>query len=74
MRGFSSGMVRGVPDPREGSKILTFPFRSRLVGGLWNVNSTTTFAMTEISEDRSLLAVYIDPRNAFRNPWETVVL
>jgi hypothetical protein len=30
-RGFFSGMVRGVSDPREGSKMLTFLFRSRLV-------------------------------------------
>jgi hypothetical protein len=44
------------------------------VCGSWNVNSTTTFAMTEFSEVRSLLAAYSDPRNAFRNPWKTVVL
>jgi hypothetical protein len=31
IRGFFSGMVRGVSDPREGSKILIFLFRSRLV-------------------------------------------
>ena len=30
-RGFFSGMLRGMSDPREGSKILTFPFRPRLV-------------------------------------------
>ncbi len=30
-RGFFSGMVRGVSDPREGSKILTFLFRPQLV-------------------------------------------
>ena len=30
-RGFFSGMVRGVSDPREGTKILTFLFRPRLV-------------------------------------------
>jgi hypothetical protein len=67
-------MLRGVSDPREGLKILFFLFRSRLVGGSWNVNSRTTFAMTEFSEVRSLLAANSDPRNVFRNPWETVVL
>jgi hypothetical protein len=30
-RGFSSGTIRGVSNSREGSKILSFPFRSRLV-------------------------------------------
>jgi hypothetical protein len=30
-RGFFSDLVRGVSDPREGSLILTFLFRSRLV-------------------------------------------
>jgi hypothetical protein len=30
-RGFFSDLVRGVSNPREGSKILTFLFRSRLV-------------------------------------------
>jgi hypothetical protein len=29
---FFSGMVRGVSDPREASKILTFVFQTRLVG------------------------------------------
>ena len=43
-------MVRGVSNPREGSEIRSFLFRSRLVCGSWNVNSTTTFAMTEFSE------------------------
>jgi len=66
--------VRGVSSAREGSEIRCFLFRSRLVCGSWNVNSTTNFAMTEFSEVRSLLAAYSDPRNAFRNPWETVVL
>jgi hypothetical protein len=31
MRGLFSGMVRGVSSPREGSKILSFLFRTRLV-------------------------------------------
>jgi hypothetical protein len=31
MRGFFSGMVRGVSNPREGSEILTFLFGPRLV-------------------------------------------
>jgi hypothetical protein len=31
MRGFFSGMVKGVSNAREGSKILTFLFRPRLV-------------------------------------------
>jgi hypothetical protein len=30
-RGFFSGLVRGVSSPREGSKILSFLNRSRLV-------------------------------------------
>jgi hypothetical protein len=30
-RGLFSGMLRGVSDPREGSKVLTFLFRSRRV-------------------------------------------
>jgi hypothetical protein len=30
-RGFFSGMVRGVSNTREGPKILTFLFRSRVV-------------------------------------------
>jgi hypothetical protein len=74
MRGFFRGMVRGVSNPRKGSKILTFLYRPRLVGSSWNVNSTMTFAMTGFSEVRSLLAANSDPHNVFRNPWETVVL
>jgi hypothetical protein len=31
IRGFFSGMLRGVSNTREGSKILTFLFRPRLV-------------------------------------------
>jgi hypothetical protein len=33
-RGLFSGMIRGESNPREGSKILTFPFRSPLVCSL----------------------------------------
>ena len=52
-RGFFSGMVRGVSRAREGSKILTFLFRTRLVcssllhlRSSWKVNSAN-FALTE---------------------------
>ena len=57
MRGFSSGMVRGVSNPREGPKILTFLFRPRLMCSSllhllssWKVNSANYFAFTEFSE------------------------
>jgi hypothetical protein len=46
MRGFFSAMVRGVSNPREGSKMLTFLFGPRLVCSSllhllssWKVNS-----------------------------------
>ena len=49
----SAAMVRGVSNPREGSKILTFLFRSRLVcssllhlRSSWKVNSAN-FRFTE---------------------------
>jgi hypothetical protein len=55
-RGFFSGMVRGVSNPREGSEVLTFLFRTRLVCssllqliGSWKVNCAN-FALTEFSE------------------------
>ncbi len=32
-RGFFGGLLRDVSDPREGSKILTFPFWPRLMCG-----------------------------------------
>jgi hypothetical protein len=58
-RGLFSGMLRGVSSPREGSKILFFLFRPRLVcnsllhlRSSWKVNSAN-FAITEFSEVRS---------------------
>ena len=55
-RGFLSGMVRGVSHSCQGSKILTFLFRSRLVcssllhlRSSWKVNSAN-FRYTEFSE------------------------
>jgi hypothetical protein len=53
-QGYFSGMVRGVSNPREGPKILTFLFRPRMVCS-WllhlrssqKVNPTNYFAMTE---------------------------
>jgi hypothetical protein len=49
MKGFFSGMIRGVSDLCEGSKILSFFFRPRLVCSSWKVNSMH-FALTEFSE------------------------
>jgi hypothetical protein len=53
-RGLFSGMVRGVSSPREGSKILTLLFRSRVVCSpllhfrrLGKVTSANYFALTE---------------------------
>jgi hypothetical protein len=51
-----SGLVRGMSDPREGSKILTFLFRSRLVCSLLlhlqslGKGRTANFTLTEFSE------------------------
>jgi hypothetical protein len=57
-RGFFSGMVRGVSHPHEGSKILTFLFRSPLVcssllylRSAWKILSAN-FALTEFYEVR----------------------
>ena len=54
---FFSGMVRGVSNPREGSKILTFLFRPRLVcssllhlRSSWKEDSANYFASTVFSE------------------------
>jgi hypothetical protein len=51
-RGFFSGLVRGVSNAREGSKIPTFLFRSRVMcssflhlRSSWNVNSANYFAV-----------------------------
>jgi hypothetical protein len=52
--GFFSGMLRGVSNPREGSKILTFLYRPRLECSSWKVNSMN-FARTEFSEVRRFL-------------------
>jgi hypothetical protein len=56
-RGFFSDLVRGVSNAREGSKILTLLFRSRLVCSSLlhlrcsgKVNSANYFAMMEFSE------------------------
>jgi len=50
-RGFFSGLVRGVSNPREGSKILTFLFRSRMVCSSllrsWKVNIANNSALRE---------------------------
>ena len=58
-RGFFSDLVRSVSNPCEGSKILTFPFRPRLVcssllhlPSSWMVNSANYFACGEFSEVR----------------------
>jgi hypothetical protein len=55
-RGFFSGMLRGVSNAREDSKILTFLFRSRLGCNLllhlrssWKGCSANYFALTEFS-------------------------
>jgi hypothetical protein len=55
-RGFFSDLVRGVSSPREGSKILSFLYRPRLVcssllhlRSSWKVNSAD-FAITEFYE------------------------
>ena len=57
-RGFFSDLVRGVSRPREGSKILSFLFRSHLVcssllhlGRSWKVN-TANFALCVFYEVR----------------------
>src|SRR5215211_1421008 len=62
-RGFFSGIVRGVSDPREGSKILTFLFRSRPVCILllhlkrsWKVDSAN-FAFVVFSGVRRTPAI-----------------
>jgi hypothetical protein len=61
MRGFLNSMLRGVWNLREGSKILTFLFRSHLVcssllhlGRSWKVN-TANFALklSEKSHERA---------------------
>ena len=59
MRGYFSGMLRGVSNPREGSKILSVLFRPRLVcssflhlRSSWKGNSAK-FAVTEFSGVRS---------------------
>ena len=51
-RGFFSGMLRGVSNPYEGSEILTFLSRRRLVCSSlphlrisWKVNSANYFAL-----------------------------
>jgi hypothetical protein len=56
-RGFFSGMVRGVSNPRKGSKIPTFLFRTRLVcspllhlRSSWKGCSANYFALMEFSE------------------------
>jgi hypothetical protein len=61
IRGFFSGMVRGVSNPREGSKILSFLFRPRLVyswplhlRNSWKVNSLRS--SLAISEPRHVAA------------------
>jgi hypothetical protein len=57
-RGFFSGMLRGVSNSREGSEILTFLFRPRLVSSphlqsrsSWKVDSANS-TLTEVSEVR----------------------
>jgi hypothetical protein len=57
MRGFFSGMLRGVSNACRGAKILTFLFRSPLDRGSllhfrssWKVNSANYFATTAFSE------------------------
>jgi hypothetical protein len=57
-RGYFSGMLRGVSDAREGLKILTFLFRSRLVYSSlqhllssWKVHCSN-FALTAFYEVR----------------------
>jgi hypothetical protein len=56
-RGFFSDMIRGVSNPREGSKILSFVFRPRLVcssllhlRSSWKVNAANYFALCAFSE------------------------
>ena len=59
-RGFFSGMVRGLSNPREGSKLLSFLFRPRMVcssllhlRSSWKVNSPKLdFRFTAFSEVR----------------------
>src|SRR5215207_9126134 len=59
-RGFFSGMVRGVSNPRGGSKMLSFLYQPRLVcssplhlRSAWTVNSAKLdFRFTEFSEVR----------------------
>jgi hypothetical protein len=57
MRGFLSGLDRGVSNPREGSKMLTFLSRPRMVCNLlldlrspWKVDSANYFAFTACLE------------------------
>jgi hypothetical protein len=64
-RGFFSGMLRGESNAWEGSKILTFLFRPRLVcssllhlRSAWKVSSANYFALTEFSE---LVTVFSHP-------------
>ena len=54
-RRFSSGMIRSVSNPREGSKMLTFLFRPRLVCSTlldlrssWKANSANYFALETV--------------------------
>jgi hypothetical protein len=54
MRGFFSVLVRDVSSPREGSKILSFLLRPRMVcssllrlGSSWKENSANYFAIIE---------------------------
>jgi hypothetical protein len=63
-RGFFSDMVRGVSEPREGSKILTFLSRPRQVcssllhlRSVWKVNSPK-FAAAGLSEVRVIALGY----------------
>jgi hypothetical protein len=53
-RSFFNGMVRGLTNPREGQKILTFLFGPRVVcssllhlRSSWKVNCGTYFTLTE---------------------------
>jgi hypothetical protein len=62
MRGFFSAMLRGVSRPREGPKILSFLFRSRVVCSSLlhlllscKVNPANYFALCAFSEVRTRL-------------------
>jgi hypothetical protein len=84
MRGFFSGLVRGVSNACEGSKILTFPFRPRLMcSSLLHLRSSwkgcsANFALTAFFEVRlnrilgSSLTAWL--RNGCRNARETGLL